>query len=730
MRIALHCAAVGLGAVFLSACGSNVCDTSEAFDPSSKVGDCSVEVPARVLGSKSSCNGALGSCSDADKKILEGIMSCWDALPVCASGDQAAWVDQSNGCYDGAANLSESCRNAFFGDGIPGGQEDGGTDAGVIDAGPQPDTDGGGALDLVLTANESSIAMAWVKSQEGVVDHWEVHPLNAADIAEPVATVTPGEKLFYEEAVSAGVKKKYFVVGFNAAGEVATGSFPMEEMDAGTDAGMCNGPLDCPPEQVCNLGACQELPCTDSNVCPGGYVCDLQTDHRCERIFGFGDGGVDGGTSDAGVQDKTPRPFISELGQISTPQTAAYSADRVVSAFPSLNVDLEAVDTARQFMILEQEGQIFGYFTEDRGKTWRTIPVDPIGTHPKVVYEPQSRTMFACYNAFGGVRVRSSSDFGKTWKPAALDLVNPPSDDGGIGDAIQGCAMAPWQEGQILLTAVDGDRVVLWTVNKDLTLTMPDPEVVFTSTESQFAPKELDLATLPSDFIVHVLFTFSRPTTTSPDTEIADYYRDPGTGGFVYKPVHNQNGFDQSQPTVVVDPVTKRAVAAFTSNESTGGPKRDTIYLSFWTPSKVWATGSDLNIFAKNSLGTEYVNFPERKPGEDWIARSPSLAASKDGKIVLAFAAGEMVSTQPSLQVWSIPFSFDAQNVIIPAIKGYYAADASLVSPTRVVKPASQDTGGPVIAADEQISFYYGFVEGVGAMGDVANRPVIVSFPK
>lgn len=730
MRHSLLFAVLGLGAVLLAGCGSTVCDKSGSFDPASKTGDCAVGVPAAILGTKAACDSALSACDEGDKKILEGVMACWEGLATCEAATQDAWVGQSNGCYAEVSSLSGGCRDAFFSEGVPGGG-DGDVDAGIPDAGPQPDADGGGALDLIITASESQVAMAWTRTQLGPVDHWEVYSFNAAELAEPPKPL-PAGSMTYSEALGLGEKKRYFVVGFNDAGEVAYGDPTLVENPVDAGAVMCSVPLDCPPDNVCNLGQCEVLACVDSNICPAGYLC---ANMRCERMFGFGDGGMVGMGQDAGVE-RVPRPFISESQQISTSE-AGFSGDRVVSDFAALNIDIAAVDTARQFMIMEQEGQIFGYFTENRGKSFRIVSIDAIGTQPKVVFEPKSKTLFACYNAVGGIRVRASRDFGKSWPFTSLDITSDVNPDGGASDLISDCDLAPWQDGQVLIAALTGpagspEAVKMWTVKPDLTLAQPDPVPVFTSSATQFSPKDLAIATLPDDFMVHVLFAFTRFTVQmTPDQDIAGYYRTSMTNGFVAKPVTGAPG-TQSSPAVILDPVTKRGVAAWVSNESPagGGAVADTIYLGFWTPSEKWATGSDLNVFARDSVSGSYVVVPSRQPGELWEAQKPSLAASGDGKIVLGFVSGKETAGVAFLKAWSVPFDFNATNILIPAIKGYYIPPAQAVSETRVARAAAKDTAGPIVTADQQISFYYGFVEGVGSQGEVPNRPVLVSKPK
>lgn len=744
-RLPLLAAAIGFGAVLLSGCGSNVCERSDAVDTTAKKGACDVEVRAEVLGT--SCSPGLESCSDADKTVLEETVTCWDDLAVCAPGAEADFALAAAACDAKLVGLSEACKGALFGGVIPG--QDAGEDAGEeFDAGPTWDVDGGGALDLVVTTDEDTVAIAWLKRQPGPVALWEVHPFTAADLKETPMAVTPGEKLFFEETIGEGVKKKYFVIGLDDAGTIASGQ--LAEPDAGAmDAGMnmCNGPLDCAPDMICNLGQCQTLPCTNSNICPGGYLCGGMS-MVCERQFGFGDGGtVDAGVEDAGTGTEA-KPFVSELVEAQT-GSSAVSGDRIVAGFEAANIDVAAVDTARQFMIMEQSNQIFGYFTENRGKSFKTIVIDTIGVEPKVTYEPQSQKLFACYVAAGGVRVRQSTDFGATW-PASRGLDIAPTDpmDGGTAESMKDCAIAPWRDGAVLVAAVDGDQVKMWTVSTNLTLANPDPEIVFSSSATQHSPEVPAIATLPEDFIVHVVMSITRVTTQgTTDREAIAMYRDQTTGGAFEGPknMHVPNTFDQGSPTVTIDPVSKRAIGAIVSRESpTGGLLYDNVYLSLWFPSnKTWVSGTDLDVFEQQMTSKQFIVMPERQASQVWQATAPKVVSSKDGKIYLSFLAGRDAADGQSFvyRAYAVPVSYDAcpqssavtpfeTNNCNPNQRGWYSGPAQRLSDTRVWRAGSSDYAGPAAASDQQISIYWGFVEGVSQTGDVANRPVMVSKPK
>ncbi len=741
MRVRLLLAAVAaVGAIGLGGCGSTVCDRNETFDPTSKAGDCSGALPGRVLGTKNACSNALSSCSDADKTALDELMGCWENLPVCSQADQANWKSQSDGCYGKVANLSEACKNAFFGsEPIPG--SDGGTDGldGGVDAGIQPDTTDAGALDLIAVADDERVALAWTSSQPGPVVKWQVNGYSAADVPLEPTFVTPPSTMNYSASVGAGTKMKYFVVGMDGMDQLVSGVPDAGTPDAGMgDGGMqCTSNFQCPIDGICDIatGACESLSCTDSNVCPAGYLCGGAS-KVCERQALMEDGGIDAGTTEEQVGEQ-PKPFVSELVEVTT-APATFSAERFISVFAAKNIDGVAIDSARQFAVMEQEGQIYGHVTQNRGETFKLSPLDPSGSRPKAAYEPQSGTVFLCYNALGGVRVRASSDFGKTF-PGALDLKNEDPLDGGAVLPIQDCDIAPWQNGTALVTALEGDTVKLWTVTRDLTV-QGDVETVFTSSSQWFAPKSLAIATLPSDFQVHVLLSASRNTAGAPDTEIVDMYRDQSTSGAFVGPKSvsgpfQPNPFPQRAPAVAIDPVTKRAVAAFVSEESnTGGLKKDTVYVSFWFPaSKGWGTGPDLNVFVQDQFN-KYMIMPERQLGEQWLARSPSVTATSNGKVFVSFMAGEETGGQANLQPWVVEFGVEAENRKLQAgQKGWYIGTAANLTPEtgmRVANISGDDYVGPIITSDHQISHYVFFVEGVGNGGVTPNRPVVISRPK
>jgi hypothetical protein len=260
-----------------------------------------------------------------------------------------------------------------------------------------------------------------------------------------------------------------------------------------------------------------------------------------------------------------------------------------------------------------------------------------------------------------------------------------------------------------------------------------------TQINTYFSPGNPAIATLPSDYMIHILFEVQRKTVGGiTDDEVVGVYRDSTTGGAFVGPihVHQPNTFSQRSPAVAIDPVTKRAVAAFVSNETapTGGDAFDTVYVSYWKENwkvtdtnRDWLFGPDLNVFAQKSGA--YLVVPQRSISATWVAREPSIAITPAGKIFVAFAAGDNNNNHPQLTPWVVEWSFTVQTQLGTAL-GWYVPPAISLSDTRVVTANNTDYTGPVVVADSQISYYSIFVEGVGPDGDVANRPVMVTRPK
>ena len=133
----------------LMGCGSNLCDRSTKA-ATAKGSDCGA-VPLLGAG----CSSNLSSCSEADQKVLDSVLTCLEKLPVCQSIAKDAWKLQEDACNAHLQTLSAKCSETFFA-GMPPG-----FDAGLPDAGPQSINDGGNGLSLVGVANQDTIALAW-----------------------------------------------------------------------------------------------------------------------------------------------------------------------------------------------------------------------------------------------------------------------------------------------------------------------------------------------------------------------------------------------------------------------------------------------------------------------------------------------------------------------------------------------------------------------------------------
>ncbi len=742
-----------LACLALAGCASNgVCDKNEALDWASKQGDCGGE-GRPVLDSKAACTTGVNSCSGDDQKALEVMLDCLAKLPVCSQAARDSWVSSRQACYDGASRLSASCKSAFFGGASPG--EDGGDGGGAVDAGPQPMTDGGGAIDLIVVADETDFALAWTSRQPGDVAHWRVASVSAADVSYPDQTVEGALWTYHDADAGQGVKKGFFVAGLNSADQIVLGVLGGPDAGPAADAGGCTGPLDCALDKVCNLGACAAQVCQNSNTCPGGYLCDSVTQHLCVRIFGLDAGAPDaGGPVDAG--EARPLPFLSERVTATT-AAPGVSAETFVSPFASRNPAIVAIDSARQYVALEQEGQLFGHLTLRRGADYpldgvrRPSQIDSIGTHVKLAYQAENGTLFACYNVGSGVRVRVSRDLGQTWGgPAeALDVAYPTPDDGGVAPLIQDCALAPWRDGQVAMVTLDDSSLVVRTVSDALAAGPAEQAFISSGPDAGniFNARRPAIATLPATSALHVGFTATRamaPPSSGMDTEVYAVYRDPTTGGVFTQPVRiNATGVGSSgNPTpqdhvaLATDPVTQKAIAAFTSLESQGGVAYNTVYVSLFVPgTKSWITSGDLNVFAMRPppQNTEFVVIPDRPLGSAWDAFSPTLAVTPGGKVFLSFVAGDhQVGQAADYHGYVVGFDWKKLSPLSGAL-AWFLPPAKRLGSTVVVDPrAGGNTAQPTqsaSAADSQLSVYTVYVEGLGAAADEPNRAIVVARP-
>ncbi|MBS1152126.1 MAG: hypothetical protein H6Q89_3824 [Myxococcaceae bacterium] len=736
------------------------CDKSEAIDLNAKAGDCTGLDLSKPYGTRAVCAEKLKACTTAETDTLATIVTCLENLPTCSAAARATFFNRQAACYASVSGLSMGCKVAVFGT-TPFPGEDGGFDAGPPpDAGRQP-SDGTGVVELIAVADESGFAFAWSSGQSGPVVKWELTGFGAgaADGGRlPEIYISPGSARAYELAApkpdggtDAGgpmLARQYFVAGVDNLGHQVFGAPP----DAGTpvvpDAGGCTNAIDCPPEKVCDLGACKTQSCQAGGpvTCPFGYTCEPGP-MACQRQFSDG-GVIDAGTvTDAGAF--IPLPLLSQLVSVTT-GVPGISPEIPVGGFSARRVDMVAIDSARQFIALEQETQLFGHFTSRRGKelindTGSASAIDPAGSRAKLAYVPESDTVFACYNFGRGVRIRRSHDQGKTWGTDAVTLA--PEEDGGFSSRFFDCSIAPWKNGGAIFAYIEDDSVVVRTVSEALTvppLTASDYAFVSSPADAGniFSPQHTAIATLPgprldggSGSVVHVGFTGTRAVGAGSDTEIYGLYSQGSSGTFLGPELINQSatggsGDPQDFVTLTVDPRTGRGLAAYSTFELGA---YSSVYVSLFVPTaaagKKWVTGSDLTVFAKKQ--TEYPVFPARQVADVWDAFSPSLTATKNGKLFLSVVAGKRNGTVRDLRMYLVGFDFATTSPI--GGLGWFLPPAVKLSDTRVLDPRPASGVVPpnvsAICTDTQLSVYGTFIQGIGAMSEVENTAIFVSRP-
>lgn len=724
------CAALGAG------CAPSVCERSGKL--ASKKGDCPGAL-GDLLAPQSTCSSRVEACSQSEQQAIGDALSCLEKLPACQASGEASYLTDQSACLIALAGLSSGCSLSLFGDFPPGA--DGGTDGGAADAGRQPLD--GGAVELIAVADETSMALAWAPLQAGQVAKWELSTF--ADGGRADQTLTPGAlralmisqvaPLASDGGAGMPVERSFFITGLLNDGTVVMGAAP----DAGGNSFMCQGPFDCPATQICDLGVCRTEACSVSNpACPAGYDCPSGT---CTRSADAGTA-FDAGTGTTG--SFVSLPFISNLATART-GAPAWSAPTPVGGFAARRPDMVAIDSARQFIAVEQEGQPVGHVTVRRGKDLvsdlgSASVIDSVGDHVKVTYVPESDTLFACYNVGRGVRVRRSRDHGRSWGNDALTF--EPADDGGFTSRMHSCALAPWRNGGALLVHVEDDTLVVRTLTEALSL--QNTEVAFISSPPDgglnvYNPVQPSIGTAPDSGIVHVAFTGQRALGMASDYEVYDVYRTPGMGGYSQPKFINQNlpllqgnGQNQGYPSVAVDPTSGRAVAAFTSVEGTYA----NVYVSLFSPAAgEWTTGSDLQVFVKQT--TECLLFPARNCSgpNDWDAFSPTVRATPDGKIWLGFIAGRQATppatTKTDYRGYAVRVDFRAQSPV--GGLGWFVRPAEKLGDTVIVDPRQGGGQTPPslssLAVDGQLSVYGAYVEGIGTFNEVENRAVYFSRP-
>lgn len=731
-RLLLVVAGAGL-ALVLAGCSTSLCDKNAQTDLSAKAGDCTDVPQGPLLGTAASCSTKLSACTDADQALLSTAVDCVGKAPACTSASRDAYLGSIQSCVAPLEALSQACLEAFF-MGVPPG-EDAGVDAGQVDAGPDPVTDGGNGAELVAVVDGTDIAMAWSTRQPGDVAVWQLVGRDTLGARDPEVDLGPGSLSDWMIPDSGFTTHRFFVVGRDSQGEIASGT-----LDAGTtDAGMamCAAALDCPVDRVCDLGQCKTQTCMlGSTTCPAGYQC---LNDVCTRTSSDG-GGFDAGFQrpDAGLGER-PLPFVSNEVTV-TAGTPSFTTDLNLGGFPGRRPAVAAIDTARVFVGLEQEAQMVAHASFRRGTDFTddaetTFSLDTVGTRAKATYNRESKLTFICYNVGRGVRVQRSSDFGHTWGVAASTI--EPVDDGGVASTIQDCDIAPWTNGGAIMVTIEDDGVMVRTVSSGLSVSDPVPAFL-SDPLTYFNPQHPAIATLPSDSMVHVTFTATRTGSGGiQDTEPLGVYRD-GTLGAFTQPV-GLGGLSTGIPnmqdwtTVAIDPKSKRALAAFVSVEpGPGNAPISTVYTSLWNPTtRKWGSGSDLNVFASQQNTT--LLFPQKAPATDvWFAFSPSVVALPSGKLWLSFVVGPRIANTGDYRMVAIPFDLDLQSPLSTAL-GWYVRPVVDVSSIRVLDPRGSTSAPqpPVssLAADHQLSIYGAFIEGLGLSGEVEGRGIFFSRP-
>ncbi len=745
--------AVGLVAVLAACPSKQVCDRN--VDLSAKAGACTGVPTGNLLGDSSTCSTRVAVCDTTEQNTLSDALTCFEGLPTCTPADQAKWTTDQTACNAKLSSLSKTCKESLFGGTLPG--EDAGFDAGPPpDAGRQPLDDGGAGVSLVAVADEKNFAFAWAPLQRTSISSWE---LNSFDLGEPdggtkldggtrlTDIYIPGNidtSVYEQRNVGSGAQRRFYLAGLDSMGNVAIGV--VEVPDAGmmmTDGGMvCAQHAQCPMAQVCDLNQCKTQTCMTSTTCPQpDYICNINVmPMRCERT----------GTSmgiDAGMMmvQSGALPMISHSVSVKTgpPQFSG----GFIGGFQGRRPDMVAIDSARQFVALEQGNAPVGHFTVSRGEDFKidavsTVAIDTVGSNVHVAYNADNKVIYACYTVGRGVRVRRSNDYGKNWGTSAVTF--EPVDDGGVASSIGDCDIAPWKNGTALMVTVDDGYLVVRQINQALGLNGAE-ETAFVPSPTDgggynvFFPRHPSIATLPASDLVHIGFTGSRIVSGLTDTDIFGVYRDTTSGGVFSNPafinrtsVVSGSTFSQDYPQLAVDPLTGRGVAVWTSLENTGAGLYTTVYLGFFNnTNKQWVTGADLSVFMTTQMGVVYPLFPQRTTGL-WDAFAPQISALRDGRIFLMYLAGERMTAGASdIYAYANEFAFDAGSPVGGI--GWFKPPALKMSNTKAVDPRGGGNSVPAsntaFATDSQISIYGTFIEATGAQNEIENRGVFVKRP-
>ncbi len=716
----------------LVGCAPNPCERSTRAAKANQ-GDCGDEIAGSLLGS--TCSANLSSCSDADQKVLGTVLTCVEKMSACSAFQKDAWKLQRDLCAADLQTLSPSCK-AAFGTAVPV------SDAGTPDAGPQAINDGGNGLGLFGVANAGTVALAWDRRRTAMVEKWMLIESDALgdNRTERFLDTTPGTAInvIIPDAGMGG--RRYFIAGLNAAGDVLLG-MPIQETMPEVDAGMsCMGPDGCPDDRVCDLGQCrlQTCPFGMNNTCPGGYACF--SPGECRRTSLDGGAFVGGTRRDAGT---APLPFISNEIAV-TPRPPLVKPTVAVGSVSAKRPDIAALDTARVSLALEQEGQLISHPSIERGSDFLTdeastsFSLDTTGTRVHLAWNPDSQALYACYVVGRGIRVQKSVDRGQTWGRVVNTFEPPLPGDGGTGEIIRDCDIAPWKNGGALLVTAEPETLIVRELSETLAVTMMGPAFTSTSpdagTTAVFAPSHPAIATLPSTGVVHITFTGTRLLTSgNADTEPYGVFRE-GAGSFStaarMTPSAQPSALPEDWTTVSIHPKTGRAVGAFTT-VSPGAQQFSTVYVSlFSTVTRGWGTGSHLNVFVTDQNTSVWL--PAKAPTDTWFAFSPQFAPLPDGTFAFSFVAGPNNGMAGDYRMYMVPFDLDR----VPSItngRGWFVPPVMKMSDERVLDPRGSFSAPqpPVtsLTADQQISVYGVFIPGSGVGGDIEGTARFFSWP-
>jgi hypothetical protein len=713
-------------ALTAAGCAPNLCE--RAAKASARAGgDCGPEFTRSLLGD--ACTTNLGACSEADVQLLTTAVGCIEKLPVCSIVAKDAWKLSENVCLDPLAGLSTPCLEAFFMGKPPN------FDAGEPDAGPQPINDGGSALALFGVVSDDTIALGWDQRQAATVARWMLVQTDTLGDGREERDITPETVLALTISDAGERARRYHVVGLDESGAVVWGTpfSTQPEEDAGVQ---CRVGGDCEEDKVCDLGQCRQQTCPFqmANTCPDGYQCFMPG--ICRRT---GDAGayLGGSTIDAGARSL---PFSSNAVSL-LPGPPRVSFFFEVGQVAARRPDIAGIDTARVFLAAEQEGQLIAHPSAARGTDYpidalTSAGLDTTGSRVHVAWNPQGKALFACYIVGRGVRVQKSVDLGRTWGRAAVTFEPPLPDDGGIGETIRDCDIAPWGTGGALLVTAEDDAILVRHLSANLAEEFRGP--AFRSNyadggaEAVFAPSHPAVATRPSTSTVHVTFTANRYVSGMVvDTEPYGVFRE-GQGSF--SAPTRMTGFTPSATpedwtAVAIHPETGRVVGAFATVEP--GGQSQTVYVSMFNPmARQWGTGSHLNVFLVDQNTS--VVLPEKAPTATWFAFSPQVAPLPRGRFAFTFVAGPRMNGIGDYRQYLVPFDPERTAATVAA-KGWWELPVTRVSDLRVLDPRGSLSAPqpPVsaLAADGQVSVYGVFIPGTGLAGDTEGAARFFSFP-